>query len=395
MFGMFLKNLTPLWDRTTFIFKELIGYENLHKQPIDLRNTFAFYLGHIYTFYNIKVLKMVEQENYFQLFERGRDPLVDHPENCHRHSDASKFISYPHYSEILKYNESVKEKIMTHLVEEGYTYNLVCSIEHEIMHQETLLYMIRMAECNLPVTLPENYSTPANKIITIPKRKVLQGTNETFTWDNEQPQHEIEVEEFKVDSLPVTWNDMKAFVNENLHLLPKMINITLNNDVMKVRISSSVWVDFEKAKDLPAWVSLEIANSYSEWKSKSDIRTRIMTENEYDSMASALKETQNGNINFKNYHAMPVGYYEDKSEDGVYELMGNGWELTSTLFRPFEGFQPMQIYQEYSQDFFTDSHLILKGAGPFTADTLCRRSFRNWYQYNYVYQTSKFRLVYY
>ena len=119
-----------------------------------------------------------------------------------------------------------------------------------------------------------------------------------------------------------------------------------------------------------------------------------MSENEFDSLALTLKSTKLGNSDFLHYHAMPVGFYNDYSEDGVGELFGNGWELTSTKFRPFPGFKSMEIYSEYSSDFFTDNHYIIKGASPFTRSCLCRKSFRNWYQYNYPYHTSKFRLVY-
>ena len=392
MFGMFLKNLKTQWERTDHIFKEIIGYENLQRQPIDLRNNFFFYLGHIYTFYDIKVFGLNPDERFFQLFERGRDPCVDNPESCHKHSSITN-VNYPSYSEVLKYNSDLRERVLKFIKENGYTYNLMCSIEHEIMHQETLMYMVRFFNSELPISLPENYSTREKKLVKIPSRKIKQGTNETFVWDNESPEHMIEVEGFKVESLPVTWGEMDEFIRENVErLMPKLINL---NTKFEIRISNNQWIEFSRGKDLPAWVSLEVARLYVDWKNTRGEKCRIMTENEYDSMISAQKYFKKGNVNFKNYHAVPVGFYEDYSEDGVGELMGNGWELTSTLLRPFDGFKPMEIYKAYSQDFFTDNHFVLKGASPFTGDTLCRPSFRNWYQHNYLFQTSKFRLIYY
>ena len=62
---------------------------------------------------------------------------------------------------------------------------------------------------------------------------------------------------------------------------------------------------------------------------------------------------------------MTVGFYGDVSDDGVYELFGNGWEITARLFKPFDGSKPMGIYKEYSLDLFTDFHLVLKGASSF------------------------------
>jgi len=118
-----------------------------------------------------------------------------------------------------------------------------------------------------------------------------------------------------------------------------------------------------------------------------------MTENKFDSLASKIFNIKNGNVNYKNAHEMLIGFYNDFS-DGIGELFGNGWELTSTPFQPFEGFKPMEIYNEYSSDFFTDHHYVLKRASPFTCTDIIRKSFRNWYQEKYSYHASKFRLVY-
>ena len=52
---------------------------------------------------------------------------------------------------------------------------------------------------------------------------------------------------------------------------------------------------------------------------------------------------------------------------GVHDLVGNGWEWTSTVFAPFDGFRPMASYPEYSADFFDGQHFVMKGASPATA----------------------------
>ncbi len=119
-----------------------------------------------------------------------------------------------------------------------------------------------------------------------------------------------------------------------------------------------------------------------------------MTENEFDSLAFAVSNIHYGNTGIRHYHPMPIGYYNDYSEDGVGELFGNGWELTESKFRPFEGFVPQANYTEYSKDFFTDIHFVLKGGSPFAPYDIIRKTFRNWFQYNYIYHIAKFRLVY-
>jgi formylglycine-generating enzyme required for sulfatase activity len=75
----------------------------------------------------------------------------------------------------------------------------------------------------------------------------------------------------------------------------------------------------------------------------------------------------------------------------VQDLVGNGWEWTSTLFAPFEGFEAMASYPEYSAEFFDGQHYVIKGASSATAKELIRPSFGNWFRPNYPYVYAKFR----
>jgi len=77
----------------------------------------------------------------------------------------------------------------------------------------------------------------------------------------------------------------------------------------------------------------------------------------------------------------------------VHDLIGNGWEWTSSVFDGFPGFQPMASYPVYSNDFFDGGHYVMKGASPATAPQLIRRSFRNWFRPNYPYVFAKFRVA--
>ena len=76
---------------------------------------------------------------------------------------------------------------------------------------------------------------------------------------------------------------------------------------------------------------------------------------------------------------------------GVEDLVGNGWEWTSTTFAPFPGFRPMASYPEYSADFFDGEHFVMKGASPATARELLRPTFRNWFRARYPYVYATFR----
>lgn len=75
----------------------------------------------------------------------------------------------------------------------------------------------------------------------------------------------------------------------------------------------------------------------------------------------------------------------------VKQLRSGGWELLSTPFEALKGFEPMTEYIEYSTDFFDGKHYVLRGSSPVTHPSVCRDSFRNFYQCNYPYVFSKFR----
>ena len=77
---------------------------------------------------------------------------------------------------------------------------------------------------------------------------------------------------------------------------------------------------------------------------------------------------------------------------GVHELVGNGWEWTETVFRPFSGFRAyISGYPGYPTDFFDGKHHVLKGASWATASDLIRPSFLNGYHARYPYVFAKFR----
>src|SRR5690606_4068847 len=105
-------------------------------------------------------------------------------------------------------------------------------------------------------------------------------------------------------------------------------------------------------------------------------------------------QARHGAFGFDGYDPEPAGSHPDgASAWGVEDLVGNGWEWTSTPFEPFPGFAPMPEYPEYSADFFDGQHYVMKGASPATVTELIRPSFRNWFRPRYPYVFASFRCV--
>jgi formylglycine-generating enzyme required for sulfatase activity len=108
----------------------------------------------------------------------------------------------------------------------------------------------------------------------------------------------------------------------------------------------------------------------------------------------AEPDASRGHFGLTAWNPVAVGRFPaGQSAWGIHDLMGNGWEWTSTTFAPFDGFQPMSSYPEYSADFFDGQHKVMKGASAVTAVDLLRRSFRNWFRPNYPYIYATFRCV--
>jgi iron(II)-dependent oxidoreductase len=107
-----------------------------------------------------------------------------------------------------------------------------------------------------------------------------------------------------------------------------------------------------------------------------------------------VAEARRGVFDFSSWDPEPAGSHpEGASAWGVHDLIGNGWEWTSSTFGGFPGFTPMPSYPEYSADFFDGEHFVMKGASSATARELIRPTFRNWFRGRYPYVYASFRCV--
>lgn len=155
--------------------------------------------------------------------------------------------------------------------------------------------------------------------------------------------------------------------------------------------------------DWPVYVSHAEACAYARWRGlalpteaqwhRAAYGSPDGREREYP-WGNESPEERYGNFDFNRWDPTPAGTHpEGRSAFGVYDLLGNGWEWTSTVFGPFPGFQPFSFYPGYSADFFDGQHYVVKGGSSRTGALLLRRSFRNWYQPHYPYVYATFRCV--
>ena len=153
----------------------------------------------------------------------------------------------------------------------------------------------------------------------------------------------------------------------------------------------------------PVYVSHAEAAAFARWRG-----CRLPTEAEYHRAAysspvggersfpwcETRPASRHGAFGSGSWDPTPVGSHPaGDTPAGVSDLVGNGWEWTSSAFSPFPGFEPLSACAGYSADFFDGRHYVLLGASWATDARLVRRSFRKWFQPHYPYVFAKFRCV--
>jgi len=426
------------WARSDAIFG-IVGMKGMLAKPIVWRHPFIFYVGHLPAFaWNQISGSIVEGPSYNACFDdlfcRGIDPDVDTGE-CHWHPEVPD--EWPSLKQTVRYRDRVRSAILdacdrlavndSHRIMAGRRriFNLV--LEHEYMHQETLLYMIaqlgpraKRKPKNLPrYTLRGNVRCRSIRVAGGPARLGARIEAIPFGWDNEFGEITVEVPGFSIDSLPVTNGQFYRFIecgayDDERHWQPsdwRWKKLENKHHPTSWTHQSGTWfyramfddIPLDQVAEWPVYVSLAEARAYANWRGK-----RLPTEAEFHRAAYYGPDDgesvypwgdldpfgQHGNFDFACWSPTAVGANPaGSSRWGVHELVGNGWELTDTPFAPLPGFEPMDSYRDYSRDFFDGKHFVLKGASWATDSTLLRPSFRNWYQAHYPYVFAKFRCV--
>ncbi len=407
-------------------FDETLAPGAYEARPIALRHPFVFYEGHLAAFTVNTLLKGALgrpglDPSFEVLFERGIDPPAE--------GGAPPDVRWPSRAAVTAYGRRAEEAVEEALSStpcEAHEDAALTVLEHEFMHQETLRYMLHRlpyAQKRPPAgaRAPETGGVaPQNERVRIPAGVATLGAARgeiPFGWDNEFPQTCRMVPAFTIDALPVTNADFLRFVEAGGYAEP---SLWAPGDAEWLAASGVAHPAFWRHENgawywigqfglvplppaWPVWVSHAEASAYARWRGG-----RLPTEAEFHRAAFGTPEgperafpwgdaepsARHGNFGADRDDPVPVASRPaGASAWGLHDLVGNGWEWTSTPFAGFDGFAPMATYPRYSADFFDGRHFVLKGASPATPSPLVRRTFRNWFQGRYPYVYAKFRCV--
>ena len=436
LFSTLLPRMADARAQTDALF-DLLPPNSFYERPVAERHRLIFYLGHLEAFdWNLLRDPLdlgVHDATFDKLFAFGIDPIggglpTDKPGDWPNIAKTEKYKTNirTRLDDALRKSDGSREPLLA----DGTLLHV--AIEHRLMHAETLSYLLHNLPLERKIPQPAPMSdprpAPARRWVTIPAGTATLGklrSDGAFGWDNEFETQQISVPEFSISAFPVTNSEYMEFVqacgyedsrywrpedrewkrqqrlDHPQFWLPRSSSTVTDPDtqweyrsmfgIIPLPPSWPVYVSYAEAAAFARWAGKKLPTE-AQWH-RAAYGTPQGIEREYP-WGDAPPDHSRGNFHFKSWHAAPVDAHPaGASAFGVQDLLGNGWEWTSTHFGPFPGFTPFPFYKGYSADFFDGKHFVMKGGSARTDASMLRRSFRNWFQPHYPYVYATFRCV--
>ncbi|KAG0269148.1 hypothetical protein BGZ95_002179 [Linnemannia exigua] len=432
-----------LWKSWDLVTMNMIQHPTmLLEKPIALRHPFLFYLGHIPTFLDIQLSRVLQEPftepSYFSvIFERGIDPDVEDPTQCHSHSEVPD--TWPEVEEIVAFRNRVRERLLK-VLNDPVTYPMTrrlarmvfMAFEHEAMHLETIIYMLAQSPNTAPppaiqapwaVMKSVADDTSSSKAILSPlvvspatwfsidpaqldKDILYLGHNDLesddlththkqdlespFGWDNEHPLVTSRPlpSAFEIQSRQVTNNEYLAYLRatdiSGKALLPTNERTPASWLIQDGEVSvKSVYgpVPLEVSGIWPVSCSNLQANGYAAWLSTqhNGVTYTLPTEHElsiaFKLRQATIPKTGLETYGFRQWYPTLDQQSLRSSSSTHFSGPGGLWDWTSTAFAPLDkdGFKISTLYPGYSTDFFDEKHMVVLGASWATHPRIAER----------------------
>ncbi|ORZ35066.1 hypothetical protein BCR44DRAFT_124925 [Catenaria anguillulae PL171] len=439
-----------VWRAFDMMSLKLVKSEAWELRPIEVRLPVCFYVGHLPCFADIHIarvfdLPLLASTRYANIFERGMDPDLDDPTQCHTHSEVPD--TWPAMADICAYRDKVRARIRavtaqlgsrsdgaaTAKDDNGEARKVLCMVfEHDLMHLETLMYMIAQFPTHLlnnaaDIGLPSasvrmagqangRRLEPATTRLFPAARVTLgrsrQDKGSVWGWDNEFPEHDVqEVGPVEVQARQVSVGEYAAFLDAHMDRKDFVPAGWIKSDenqpaggwqVRSIAHNTYLSIDRneEQVANWPVCVSKVMAQAYAKWLNNTGNdrsrhgEWRLPTEHELRMIFDSAPLIDPSTTGFSGLRLAPMPMSVAASPEKAFAYAGNVWEWTASPFLGQDGFVADQRYPGYSADFFDGKHSVVLGASWATHPRLANRStFRNWFQDGYPYAQIGFRLV--
>ncbi|MGA2469359.1 MAG: ergothioneine biosynthesis protein EgtB [Solirubrobacteraceae bacterium] len=222
-----------------------------------------------------------------------------------------------------------------------------------------------------------------------------------FAYDNEQPQHEVEVEAFAIGRVPVTNADWLAFIDDGGYerrewwspegwawrtaeevrrplqwldgglqrRLDGVAPVELTAPVVHVSCHEADAFARSRGVRLPTELEWELAAS---WDPQRGVKRA------WPWGAQAPTRRHANLIESAVFAPLPAEALADGAAPcGALGMIGDVWEWTASDFRGYPGFRA-DPYPEYSEVFFGGDYRVLRGGSFATSAAVVSVTFRNW-----------------
>ena len=262
-------------------------------------------------------------------------------------------------AEAREYMRAVRARVVEALQRGGVGDGVVCEmvIRHELQHSETMRQTLAIAGL-LPAGEPAlaPMEEPPGWVRIAAGAFQMGASQEGFGYDNERPQHPVELAAFAIAQRPVSNESWLRFSDEGGYERREWWSP-----------EGWAWKQREGIVPHPAIAAGDPRApvchvSWFEAEAFARAReARLPSEAEWEKAARASDGRD----------------APDGSGAGALAAAGQVWEWTRSAFRGYPGFRA-HPYREYSEVFFGDSYRVLRGGSWATAPRVASVTFRNW-----------------
>jgi ergothioneine biosynthesis protein EgtB len=371
---------------------------------------------------------------YFNSYYEGFGERIARPKRGTR--------SRPTVKETVAYRKHVDEQVIGFLQSlenkaEGETVLALVrlGLEHEMQHQELLVYDIKHLLCDKYDAPLQPAPAPSVKVagmaeiegglfwlgydkrLQSPKSQDQSPPNYNFAFDNEKPAHQVFLQDYAIDRALISNSDFLEFIRDggyqnfrwwfsegwevvNREQWRAPLYWELHDGKWMIRDFAGLYAAESKAHEPVCHVSFYEASAFAKWSGK-----RLPTEAEWEKAATFDPKTRQhttfpwGNDSpaetkanlFENsvWMPAPIGAFPaGQNSYGCQQMIGDVWEWTTSDYVPYPGFR--SEFDEYNDKWFVNQK-VLRGGSYATPQSHIRSTYRNFFHAHERWMISGFR----